>query len=211
MPYSWFIVLIHTAVWYHVETEFMKYLQSRKLILEKWLHSLSILFLPDHTWLLLIMLLICSLDHLYHHTFKANIDVEFIYCCFQLLPQGINIMMTSALKTCFIFFFFSKVRMDLGKIAKNLGLTLFWISIVYRVCTHICHTDTNSGTFYLQLGPSAFLIFILSQDSQKKLLPNSGERCFFFASYTRTSLMSNSCYSNGNWVLNYTLGIRAGL
>lgn len=157
----------------------MKYLQSRKLILEKWLHSLSILFLPDHTWLLLIMLLICSLDHLYHHTFKANIDVEFIYCCFQLLPQGINIMMTSALKTCFIFIFF-KIKMDLGKIAKNLGLTLFWISIVYRVCTHICHTDTtSSGTFLPSAGTFCFPHFYFLSRFTEEASAKLREKVFF--------------------------------
>lgn len=53
---------------------------------------------------ILIMLLTCSLNYLYHHIFKANTKAEFIYCSFQLFPQGINIMMTSALRTGFIIF-----------------------------------------------------------------------------------------------------------
>lgn len=68
--------------------------------------------------------------------------MQFIYCCFQLPPQGISIMMTSALRTCFIIFF-QKIKMDLGKVTKNLGLTLLWISILDRACTYISHTDTS--------------------------------------------------------------------
>lgn len=64
-------------------------------------------FQTTHDYIL-IMLLTCSLNYLQHHIFKANTDAEFIYCCFQLLPQGINIMMTSALRTCFMMFFFKK-------------------------------------------------------------------------------------------------------
>lgn len=104
--------------------------------------------------------------------------------------------------------------MGLCKVTKYLGLTLLWISILDRVCTYSCHTDTSLEPLLLisknpshSFRTSAFLIFILTLKVKKRLLPNSGKKCFFFVSYTRPSLTSNLCYSNGNWVLNYTLSV----
>lgn len=127
----------------------------------------------------LIVLLICSLDHVHHHIFKANINAEFIYCCFQLLPQGINIMMTSALKTCFVIFF-SKIKMDLLKIAKNLGLTLFFEFQFYVESVHtsaiqilvwgLYYQSPKFFSFSWDLLLSSFLFWLW--ESQKRLLPN---------------------------------------
>lgn len=127
---------------------------------------------------IIIILLISSLEYLHHCIFKVNINSEIIYCCFQLLPQGINIMMTSALKTCFIIFF-SKIKMDLCKIAKSLCLSLCWILILYRACTHICYTGTCFRAFYYS-SPKFFSFSqalllssfcILTLKSQNRLLP----------------------------------------